>query len=130
MEGSVNTMTVANTRYRSEQEPGDGLYYRANRQAKNLNTKFSTYFVEDASFFRCTNITLGYDIPRNKVFDALNISRLNVYGSVDNLFMLTNYLGYNPDVDYNGSSNLTPGVDFGTYPLSRTFSVGLKLTFN
>ena len=73
---------------------------------------------------------LGYDIPRNKVFDALNISRLNVYGSVDNLFMLTNYLGYNPDVDYNGSSNLTPGVDFGTYPLSRTFSVGLKLTFN
>lgn len=130
MEGSVNTMTVGNSRYRNEQNPGNGLYYRANRQAKNLNTKFSTYYVEDASFFRCTNITLGYDIPENKVFDALNISRLNVYGSVDNLFMLTKYLGYNPDVDYNGASNLTPGVDFGTYPLSRTFSLGLKLTFN
>ena len=128
LEGGVNSMTISNNRYRDEANPGDGTMFRANRVAKNLNTKFSTYFVEDASFFRCTNISLGYTIPQNTLLENLTISRLYVYGSVDNAFMLTDYLGYNPDVDYN-SGNLTPGIDFGTYPLARTISVGVKLSF-
>lgn len=128
LEGGVNSMTISNNRYRDEANPGDGTMFRANRVAKNLNTKFSTYFVEDASFFRCTNISLGYTIPQNSLLENLTISRLYVYGSVDNAFMLTDYLGYNPDVDYN-SGNLTPGIDFGTYPLARTISVGVKLSF-
>lgn len=128
MEGGVNTMAIGNNRYRDEQNPGDGIVYRANRVAKNLNTKFSTYFVEDASYFRCTNLTLGYTVPQSKVLRNLNLHTLYLYASVDNLFTLTHYLGYNPDVDYN-SGNLCPGIDFGTYPLSRTYSVGVKLSF-
>ena len=115
-------------RYRDEANPGNGMVYRANRSAKNLNTKFSTYLMEDASFLRCTNITLGYNVQKNQLLDKLTISNIYVYGSVDNALMFTNYLGYNPDVDYN-SGNLAPGIDFGTYPLSRTYSLGVKLSF-
>lgn len=128
MEGGVNSMSISNNRYRDEANPGDGNMFRANRVAKNLNTKFSTYFVEDASFFRCTNLTLGYTVPKSTLLEKMTISNLYVYGSVDNAFMLTDYLGYNPDVDYN-SGNLTPGIDFGTYPLARTYSIGVKLSF-
>lgn len=127
-EGGVNTMKWGVDRYRDESNPGNGMVYRANRSAKNLNTKFSTYLVEDASFLRCTNITLGYNVQKNQLLEKLNISNVYVYGSVDNALMLTDYLGYNPDVDYN-SGNLAPGIDFGTYPLARTYSLGVKLSF-
>jgi hypothetical protein len=129
LEGGVNTMVFGLDRYRDEQNPGNGNVFRANRAQKNLNTKFSTYFVEDASFFRCTNLTLGYTIPQNNIFRNLKLENAYLYASVDNLFLVTDYLGYNPDVDYNSSGNITPGVDFGTYPLSRTWSVGVNLTF-
>ncbi len=127
-EGGSNTMKWSVDRYRDEANPGNGMVYRANRSAKNLNTKFSTYLMEDASFLRCTNITLGYNVPKNQLLDKLTISNIYVYGSVDNALMFTDYLGYNPDVDYN-SGNLAPGIDFGTYPLSRTYSLGVKLSF-
>ncbi len=127
-EGGVNSLKWGNDRYRDEANPGNGMVYRANRSAKNLNTKFSTYLVEDASFLRCTNITLGYNVPKSQLLDRLTISNIYVYSSVDNAFMVTDYLGYNPDVDYN-SGNLAPGIDFGTYPLARTYSLGVKLSF-
>ena len=127
-EGGVNTMRSVIDRYRDEANPGNGLIYRANRSAKNLNTKFSTYFVEDASFLRCTNITLGYNISKNRFLNKLDMSNVYVFGSVDNALMFTDYLGYNPDVDYN-SGNLAPGIDFGTYPIARSYSVGVKLSF-
>ena len=131
-EGGVNTMTVALNRYRGEYtQPyttNADMMFRANRSQKNLNTKFSTYFVEDASFLRMTNLTLGYTIPDNKAFRRMNLSRFYIYFSVDNVFTATKYTGYNPDVDYN-ASNTAPGLDFGTYPLARSFSGGIKLTF-
>ena len=132
LEGGVNTMTVGLNRYQGEYtQPyavSDDMMFRANRTQKNLNTKFSTYFVEDASFLRMTNLTLGYTIPDNKAFKAIKLSRMYLYFSVDNVFTVTKYLGYNPDVDYN-ASNTAPGLDFGTYPLARSFSGGVKLTF-
>ena len=131
-EGGVNAMSVALNRYRGEYtkpyEITDDMMFRANRSQKNLNTKFSTYFVEDASFLRMTNLTLGYTIPDNKAFKAMHLDKFYLYFSVDNVFTATKYTGYNPDVDYN-ASNTAPGLDFGTYPLARTFSGGVKLTF-
>ncbi len=126
MEGGVNSMSFGLNRYRSEESPGDGSTYRANRVAKNLNTKFSTYYVEDASYFRCTNLTLGYTIPQI-LTSKIGINNLYLYASTDNLFTITDYTGYNPDVDYN-SDILAPGIDFGTYPLSRNYSIGIKVT--
>lgn len=129
LEGGVNTMAWGLDRYQDANNTGNGSIYRANRVAKNLNTKFSTYFVEDGSFFRCTNITLGYNTPQNQFIRGLGISNIYLYTSIDNLFMITDYTGYNPDVDYNSSGNITPGIDFGTYPLARTWSLGINLTF-
>ena len=132
LEGGVNTMTLGLNRYRGEYTQPytitENMMFRANRSQKNLNTKFSTYFVEDASFLRMTNLTLGYTIPDNKAFKVMHLSKFYIYFSVDNVFTATKYSGYNPDVDYN-ASNTAPGLDFGTYPLARTFSGGVKLTF-
>ncbi len=131
-EGGCNTMVIGLNRYRGEYtqpyETNPDMMFRANRSPKNLNTKFSTYYVEDASFLRMTNITLGYTIPDNKAFKAMSLSKFYIYFSVDNVFTATKYTGYNPDVDYN-ASNTAPGLDFGTYPLARSFSGGVKLTF-
>ena len=131
-EGGCNTMAVSLNRYQGEYtQPyavNNDMMFRANRTQKNLNTKFSTYFVEDASFLRMTNLTLGYTIPDNKAFKTIGLSKFYLYFSVDNVFTATKYTGYNPDVDYN-ASNTAPGLDFGTYPLARSFSGGVKLTF-
>lgn len=131
-EGGVNSLSVCNNRYQGEYTKPytvtEDMMFRANRTQKNLNTKFSTYFVEDASFLRLTNITLGYTIPDNRAFKAIHLDKMYLYASVDNVFTATKYTGYNPDVDYN-ASNTAPGLDFGTYPLSRSYSVGVKLTF-
>ena len=131
-EGGVNSLSVCNNRYQGEYTQSyavnSDMMFRANRTQKNLNTKFSTYFVEDASFLRLTNITLGYTIPDNKAFKVIHLDKMYLYASVDNVFTATKYTGYNPDVDYN-ASNTAPGLDFGTYPLSRSYSIGAKLTF-
>ena len=131
-EGGSNSIAVGLNRYQGEYtqpyETNPDMMFRANRSQKNLNTKFSTYFVEDGSFLRMTNLTLGYTIPDNKAFKAMSLSKFYIYFSVDNVFTATKYTGYNPDVDYNASVT-APGIDFGTYPLARSFSGGVKMTF-
>ena len=127
-EGGVNSLASATNRAGNVDVWDENTLYRANRSAKNLNTKFSDYYVEDASFLRMTNLVVGYTIPENNFFKKAHIGNLYLYFSIDNVFTATKYTGYNPDVDYN-SSNTAPGIDFGTYPLSRVYSGGVKLTF-
>jgi TonB-linked SusC/RagA family outer membrane protein len=128
MEGSGNQYAKVADRYRSELEPGKGTVYRASRGGTQSNsTRLSTFYLQDGSFFRCTNLTIGYTLPAG--FKQIGVSNIRLYGSIDNAFTLTKYLGYNPEVDYNNGTNLTPGVDYGKYPLVRAFSLGGKLTF-
>lgn len=130
MEGSGNNYVQVANRYRSEAEPGDGKIYRASRAGTQSNsTRLSDFYLQDGSFFRCTNITLGYSLSNLAVVKKLGLSSLRVYGSVDNAFTITNYLGYNPEVDYNNGANTTPGVDYGKYPLMRAFNFGVKMQF-
>ncbi|NII28832.1 TonB-dependent receptor [Pseudoflavitalea sp. X16] len=130
MEGSGNNYAIVKNRYRSEAQPGDGKIYRASRGGTQSNsTRLSDYYLQDGSFFRCTNITLGYSLGNLAVVKKLGLSSLRVYGSVDNAFTITNYLGYNPEVDYNNGTNLAPGVDYGKYPLMRAFNLGVKMQF-
>lgn len=92
----------------------------------------SSWAIEDGSFLRLNNVTLGYSVPRNAI-RKLNMSQLRVYGTVNNVFVLTNYTGYDPEVSTpvrNSSYNaLTPGVDYSAYPKSRSFTVGMNATF-
>ncbi len=130
MEGSGNQYQLLTQRYRSEAEPGNGYDYRASRGGTQSNSsRLSDYYIQDGSFFRCTNITLGFNPSSVAAIKKLGVSNMRVFASVDNAFTITNYLGYNPEVDYNNGSNLTPGVDYGKYPLARAFSVGVKMVF-
>ncbi|WP_316797645.1 TonB-dependent receptor [Pedobacter frigidisoli] len=128
-EGSGNQYVEVADRYRNEANPGSGLNYRASRAGTQSNsTRLSSFYIQDGSYLRCTNMTLGYNFPK-AVAKNLHVENIRIFGSVDNAFTITNYKGYNPDVDYNGGANLTPGVDYGNYPLARAYNLGIKLTF-
>ncbi|WP_316739317.1 TonB-dependent receptor [Pedobacter aquatilis] len=128
-EGSGNQYVEVADRYRNEANPGSGLNYRASRAGTQSNsTRLSSFYVQDGSYLRCTNITLGYNFPKT-VAKTLHVENIRIFGSVDNAFTITDYKGYNPEVDYNAGANLTPGVDYGNYPLARGYNLGVKLTF-
>lgn len=129
MEGSGNQYSIVKERYRSEAEPGNGKIFRASRGGTQSNsTRLSTFYLQDGSYLRCTNLMLGYSLPSKWLSDK-GLSNARLYVSVDNAFTLTKYKGYNPEVDYNNGANLTPGVDYGKYPLVRGYNVGVKLSF-
>ena len=130
MEGSGNNYAVVDQRYRSEAQPGNGHEYRASRGGSQSNsTRLSDYYLQSGSFLRCTNLTAGVNLSSLQVVKKINISGLRFYVSVDNVFTVTKYLGYNPEVDFNNGANLTPGVDYGKYPLARSFNAGVKVQF-
>ena len=129
MEGSGNQLASALNRWQSDENPGDGKTFRAARHSTtNVSNRLASYLVDDTSYFRCSNITLGYNLNQN-MLKKIGISGLRIYASVDNLFTISKYEGYNPDVDYKDGNNLLPGFDWGVYPLAKTFSVGANLTF-
>ncbi|MDD2437974.1 MAG: TonB-dependent receptor [Massilibacteroides sp.] len=130
MEGSGNQYKEVVQRYRNEENPGNGKIYRASRGGTQSNsTRLSTFYLQDGSFLRCTNITIGYSIPHIAKLTNGNVSNLRVYAAVDNAFTISAYKGYNPEVDYNDGANLTPGVDYGKYPLVRAYNLGVQLSF-
>jgi len=87
---------------------------------------YSSY-VEDGSFIRLANITLGYKLS-NDVAKSIGIKSLRLYVAVDNLYVWTKYSGYDPDVSV-GNNQLTPGLDVDSYPRARTFRMGLNVGF-
>ena len=84
-------------------------------------------FIEDGSFLRLKNVTLGYTFPE-KWTRKIYVSMLRIYASAQNLFCLTRYSGYDPEVNMR-TSPLMPSFDWGAYPKSRTYLVGLELQF-
>ena len=86
-----------------------------------------SWAVEDASYLRLSNVTLGYTFPRQMV-RKIGLSKLRLYFTGNNLLTWTPYTGFDPEVS-NMRSPLTPGVDFGAYPRSRSFIFGANITF-
>ena len=89
---------------------------------------FSDWAVEDASFLRLQSATIGYTLPE-ELTQKVHLRRIRVYVTGTNLFCLTKYSGYDPEVDTRRSTPLTPGVDYSAYPKSIGFVAGLNLTF-
>ena len=85
-------------------------------------------FVENGSFLRLKNITLGYTLP-HKWVRKFHASKLRIYGTAQNLFCVTKYSGYDPEVNSASSNPMTPGLDWGAYPKSRVFTFGIDLQF-
>jgi len=88
----------------------------------------SERYVEDASFLRLKLITLGYTLPKS-VSKKLGTKSVKFYVSAENLITWTKYTGYDPEVSSYEQNNLYPGIDFGSYPNSKTFISGLNVTF-
>ena len=130
-EANFNSYAVFNDRWRSPSDPGNGKIPRADRESGNHgnNSRPSSFQVEDGSFIRLRNVTLGYSMPTKNLFGNSGIDRLRFYITGTNLFTITDYLGYNPEVSNISTNSLTPGEDYGAYPLTRSFTMGVNLTF-
>ncbi len=85
-----------------------------------------SYFIEDGSFLRCNDITIGYTLPKELTKKA-GISKARFYVSTSNLFIITGYSGYDPEVDVQ--TGLTCGMDYNRYPRARGFVFGTNITF-
>ena len=85
-----------------------------------------SYFIEDGSFLRCSDITVGYTLPKNLI-QKVGLTKARFYVSASNLFILTGYTGYDPEVDIQ--TGLTCGMDYNRYPRARSFVFGTNITF-
>jgi hypothetical protein len=101
----------------------------------NGNARVSSRFVEDGSYMRIKNLTIGYNLPQTALsnFAKGAISNLRIYFSANNLLTVTEYTGYDPEIGSNvtnaGETSLRSGVDYGQYPQPRTFMGGLQIGF-
>ncbi len=130
--GTLNSTTNTNifkdaydNRWRGE-GTGNNKYPRANKSATVLDKRFPDWMVEDASYFRLNNITIGYDIDLSKL---LPVSNIRIFATGSNLFTITNYSGYDPSINSFGDKAMQPSVDFGTLPTPRMYSFGIEVTF-
>lgn len=93
---------------------------------ENASNYIHSWTVEDASFLRLSNISIGYTFNRKKLKNS-GLQGLRLYATGSNLFIWTPYSGFDPEVSTKGN-NLTPGVDFGAYPRNRSFVFGVNVT--
>ncbi|HQY11524.1 MAG TPA: TonB-dependent receptor [Ferruginibacter sp.] len=141
-DGAFSNLNMLNTmkdRWTNINAAGQVVTDPAELAALNANAKIwspvrvqrwwlHSWAVEDGSYLRFNNITLGYSIPKN-LLAKIKISNIRVYGTVNNLATITNYSGYDPDVTARRSDPLTPGVDFAAYPRAKTWLIGVNVTF-
>jgi len=85
-------------------------------------------YIEDGSYVRLKNITLGYNFPKN-IASKILAKQIRVYISAQNLFTITKYKGLDPEANFYDQNNLQQGVDLGVYPNSRSYTVGVNVTF-
>jgi hypothetical protein len=99
------------------------------QQTSNYDFAFSDRYVEDGSYLRIQNISLGYNFPRQSV-SKMGIQSLKIYANLQNVYTFTQYSGYDPEVgiSYSGGNQLS-GVDNGRYPSPRIYTLGVNLTF-
>ena len=94
----------------------------------NDNDRISDRYVEDGSYLRMKNISLGYTFPK-KLIGKLGIENLRLYCNIQNLFTITGYDGYDPEIGVSTMSPNVYGVDYGRYPSPTTYSFGLNMSF-
>jgi hypothetical protein len=128
-------------RWRSESDPGDGVTPKiTSNTGTNGADEEQDAWLHDASWWRIKNVTLGYNLPK-PILEKLNLAGLRLYASIDNLYLNTDYPGYNPEGVFGpGTGNRGAGqsetaassswgYDFGSTPLPKTFILGLNITF-
>jgi len=100
---------------------------RISQGSGNDNQRISDRYIEDGSFLKCKSITLAYSLPA-RLLTRVHVNALRVYATVTNVFTITKYSGYDPEV---GSYNpLLASVDNGFYPQPRVFTIGASISLN
>ena len=146
---NLGLMPSSSSAYRNLSQEFAGMYYRYDEMGNdmyrtpevwaaynqnatmwnpaNMTKSFiSTYGVEDGSFLRLQTLTIGYSLPK-KALKAVGMSKCRFYATGYNLFTITNYSGYDPEV--NIGQGTTPNIDYNLYPRSRTYTFGVQLSF-
>lgn len=112
--------------YWSVDNPNAGSPRLARNDTPNIN--ISDRYIEDGSYLRIQNVTLGYTLP-SEISEVVGLSKLKIYGSIQNLHTFTKYSGYDPEVGAYNQNALLLGVDNGRYPSPRTFTLGINVEF-
>ncbi|MEM9820828.1 MAG: SusC/RagA family TonB-linked outer membrane protein, partial [Bacteroidota bacterium] len=126
MAGLVNQAVEVDQRFRNS-EPSSTLP-RATHTDPNFNRRISDRFVEDGSFLRIKNITLGYTLPK-QLGKRMRLQNLRFYISAQNLHTWNNFSGYDPEIGSFNQNPLVNGVENGRYPIARSYTFGLNATF-
>lgn len=93
-----------------------------------IKNEIYSRFIEDGSFLRLKNLTVGYTFPERWT-RKFYVSKLRLYFTAQNLFVVTGYSGYDPEVNMRASNPMTPSLDWGAYPKSKVYTFGVDLTF-
>lgn len=137
---NANLLSIENNRWRTVDENGIVVKDPQALAALNKNatlwrpiTTGSAFYpqswaVEKGSFLRFNNITFGYSLPQSIIRKA-KIQKFRAYVTLNNLAVITNYTGFDPEVNTRRSTPMTPGVDFSAYPRSTSYIFGVNLTF-
>lgn len=143
-----NLFAKVNNYYVSESNPGDGINPRPTMVRKAFQSAFSSLWVEDASYLRFKNVTISYSLPPS-ILKLIKAKSLRLYVNVDNVALLSKYTGYDPEnstytaTSYasNGTtanagtassgipSGAMVGIDYGSYPIPRVTTIGIKVDF-
>ncbi|OUJ69807.1 SusC/RagA family TonB-linked outer membrane protein [Hymenobacter crusticola] len=132
LDGVFNVDRKVLNRWRSEQDPGNGIIPSVKAGTTDLARSPNTNWVSDGSYLTIKNITLGYNIPLK---EGQHLRNVRVYGSIQQAFVFTSYQGANPEVSaganpQSGSSGgdaLNQGIDWTAYPVPRTFTLGINV---
>lgn len=103
------------------------LWSLSNTNTANI-TYPSSYYVEDGSYLRISMVTLGYSFPK-EFLSTVRLTNARIYATVNNLATITGYSGYDPEVSAAGGVAVTPGYDTSSFPRSRSYVLGINLTF-
>ena len=136
---NANLLTIMNNRWRRIDEQGRVVTDPTALAKLNANASIwapstssnsfllHSWAVEDASFIRLNNITVGYTLPQS-VLKRIKMEKLRLYFTASNIAVITNYSGYDPEVSTRRGNPVTPGVDYSAYPRSRSFIFGVNLS--
>ena len=123
------------TRYYDEHWTGEGTSNtqpRASWSGKANNTRPSTRFLEDGSFIRLKNLQVGYRLPEN-LSSKMRMKSMRIFFIAHNLMTFTKYPGLDPEMTTSdnsaGEGDIAAGIDWGTYPLARSFNLGVQIVF-
>lgn len=122
----LNQLTEATDYYTADNT--DAAFPRPINSNSNPNLEISDRYVEDGSYLRIQNLTIGYSLPSDLI-RRVKMSRVRLYGTATNLHTFTKYSGYDPEIGSFNQNQLLSGIDNGRFPIPRTYSFGVNIEF-